>query len=41
MGNTAGMPGLRGIDHIGITVPNVEQAVDFLSIFLAVNRFMN
>ena len=29
MGNTAGMPGLRGIDHIGITVPNVEQAVDF------------
>jgi len=29
MSNTAGMPGLRGIDHIGITVPNLEQAIDF------------
>ena len=24
-----GMPGLRGTDHIGITVPNLEQATDF------------
>ena len=25
-----GLPGLRGADHIGITVPNFEEAVDFL-----------
>ena len=24
-----GMPGLRGTDHIGFTVPDLEQAVDF------------
>jgi catechol 2,3-dioxygenase-like lactoylglutathione lyase family enzyme len=24
-----GLPGLRGTDHIGITVPNLEQATDF------------
>lgn len=24
-----GLPGLRGTDHIGFTVPNLEQAVDF------------
>lgn len=24
-----GIPGLRGTDHIGITVPNLEQATDF------------
>jgi catechol 2,3-dioxygenase-like lactoylglutathione lyase family enzyme len=23
------LPGLRGIDHIGITVPNLQEAVDF------------
>ena len=23
------IPGLRGIDHIGLTVPNLEEAVDF------------
>jgi len=26
---TPGMPGLRGLDHIGFTVPNLQQAVDF------------
>lgn len=26
----AGLPGLRGTDHIGLTVPNLEEAVDFL-----------
>jgi len=26
---TKGLPGLRGTDHIGITVPNLEEAVDF------------
>jgi catechol 2,3-dioxygenase-like lactoylglutathione lyase family enzyme len=25
----AGLPGLRGTDHIGFTVPNLEEAVDF------------
>lgn len=25
----AGLPGLRGTDHIGFTVPDLEQAVDF------------
>jgi len=24
-----GLPGLRGTDHIGLTVPNLEEAVDF------------
>ena len=24
-----GLPGLRGTDHIGFTVPDIEQAVDF------------
>jgi catechol 2,3-dioxygenase-like lactoylglutathione lyase family enzyme len=23
------LPGIRGIDHIGLTVPNLEEAVDF------------
>jgi len=23
------IPGLRGVDHVGITVPNMQQAVDF------------
>jgi hypothetical protein len=25
----AGLPGLRGTDHIGLTVPELEGAVDF------------
>ena len=25
-----GMPGMRGLDHLGLTVPDMEQAVDFL-----------
>jgi len=30
MGNAKrGMPGLRGTDHIGFTVPDLDQAVDF------------
>jgi len=24
-----GLPGLRGSDHIGITVPDLDEAVDF------------
>jgi catechol 2,3-dioxygenase-like lactoylglutathione lyase family enzyme len=27
--NVAGLPGLRGTDHVGLTVPNLDQAVDF------------
>lgn len=27
--STRGLPGLRGTDHIGFTVPNLEEAVDF------------
>jgi catechol 2,3-dioxygenase-like lactoylglutathione lyase family enzyme len=27
----AGLPGLRGGDHIGFTVPNLKEAVDFFS----------
>jgi catechol-2,3-dioxygenase len=26
---SAQVPGFRGIDHIGLTVPNLEEAVDF------------
>ncbi len=29
MDNVPGLPGLRGTDHIGFTVPNLEEAVDF------------
>ena len=25
----AGLPGLRGLEHIGVTVPDLQQAVDF------------
>jgi catechol 2,3-dioxygenase-like lactoylglutathione lyase family enzyme len=28
---TVGMPGLRGADHLGITVPNLEEAIDFFT----------
>ena len=24
-----GLPGLRGVDHVGITVPDIEQATAF------------
>lgn len=27
--DSKGLPGLRGTDHIGFTVPNLEEAVDF------------
>ena len=26
---SSGIPGLRGADHIGVTVPNLDQALDF------------
>ena len=28
--SAGGLPGMRGADHIGITVPDLQQAVDFL-----------
>ena len=28
-GQGTALPGLRGVDHIGITVPNMEQATAF------------
>ena len=30
LASTEGLPGMRGADHIGITVPDLKQAVDFL-----------
>ena len=27
--SSAGLPGMRGLQHIGITVPNLQEAVDF------------
>ena len=30
MAHTAGLPGLTGVDHIGFTVPNLEEARAFL-----------
>ena len=29
MNNKKGLPGLRGTDHIGFTVPDLDEAVDF------------
>jgi catechol 2,3-dioxygenase-like lactoylglutathione lyase family enzyme len=29
MNTKSGMPGLRGVDHIGFTVPNLDQAIRF------------
>lgn len=29
MAGAGGIPGIRGTDHIGFTVPNLEQAIDF------------
>ena len=28
-GLPGGLPGLKGTDHIGFTVPNLDEAVDF------------
>ena len=30
-GKNTGLPGLRGIDHVGITVPDIEQATAFFA----------
>ncbi len=37
--SNSGMPGLRGTDHIGFTVPNLEEAVDFFVNVLGCETF--
>ena len=34
-----GLPGLRGTDHIGLTVPNLDQAADFFENVLGFEPF--
>ena len=34
-----GLPGLRGTDHVGITVPDIEQATDFFVNVLGCEQF--
>ncbi len=36
-----GMPGMRGVDHINLTVPNVDQAVKFFVEVLGFEEFYN
>jgi catechol 2,3-dioxygenase-like lactoylglutathione lyase family enzyme len=36
-----GMPGMRGMDHIGLTVPDVDQAVEFFVKVLGFEEFYN
>ncbi len=36
---TNGLPGLRGTDHIGFTVPDLEQAVDFFVNIIGCEKF--
>lgn len=38
-GNGGGLPGLRGAEHIGITVPDVEEAVKFFCDVLGCEEF--
>ena len=35
----SGLPGLRGGDHVGITVPDLDQATAFLVDVLGAERF--
>jgi catechol 2,3-dioxygenase-like lactoylglutathione lyase family enzyme len=41
MTQSTGMPGLRGADHIGITVPNLEEATAFLVNVLGFEPFFD
>ena len=38
-GNTDTLPGLRGTDHIGFTVPDLDEAVDFFVNILGCEAF--
>lgn len=37
--STAGIPGLRGVDHVGISVPDLEEAVRFFCDVLGAEAF--
>jgi catechol 2,3-dioxygenase-like lactoylglutathione lyase family enzyme len=39
MAESKGLPGLRGTDHIGITAPDFDQAVDFFTDVLGLEPF--
>ena len=39
MSTSKGLPGFRGVDHIGVTVPNFEEARDFLVNVLGFEEF--
>jgi catechol 2,3-dioxygenase-like lactoylglutathione lyase family enzyme len=39
MTKTKGLPGLRGADHIGFTVPDLDEAVDFFVNVLGCEEF--
>ena len=39
MTNRKGLPGLRGADHIGFTVPDLDEAVDFFVNVLGCEEF--
>lgn len=38
-GRRGGLPGLRGLDHVGFTVPDVDEAVRFFVEVLGCERF--
>lgn len=38
---SAEVPGLRGIDHIGLTVPNLKEAVDFFVNVIGCEKFFS
>jgi hypothetical protein len=38
---SAQVPGFRGIDHIGLTVPNLEEAVDFFVNVIGCEEFFS
>ena len=38
---SAQVPSLRGIDHIGLTVPNLEEAVDFFVNVIGCEKFFS
>jgi len=41
MASAAGIPGMRGHDHTGITVPNMAQAVDFFTNVIGCQKAMS
>jgi catechol 2,3-dioxygenase-like lactoylglutathione lyase family enzyme len=37
----SGLPGMRGLDHIGVTVPDMRQAVEFFTEVLGCKKVMS